>query len=124
MTVEELIEKYIKDPQGQVTKVLGETHENEGEKMSLAEGSLVVSNSLKLSKDQAERLSKEYGIKASTSDTYAKAIQKYNKAIGLQELIDEETQVIEELKKQKEKYAADDPKDATFNNNLAPTLGE
>lgn len=112
------VNEYIKTPDGKVTKVLGENHENDGEKMSLEDGTRIASDHSKIDKDSSKKVNEEYGIKSSTKDTYAKVIDKYYKAIGLQDLIDEEVGIVEQVKKQKEKYAAEDKEDATYNINL------
>lgn len=77
--------EYILDEEG-VRQVVGNTHENKGEKVNIADGTKIVSNNLKLSKDDVKKLKADFDMKVSTKDTYAKVVEKFTKKIGLTKL--------------------------------------
>lgn len=111
-------DEFLQEPGSTPVKVEGKKHEQGGEKMKLPGGTEVLSDNLKLSKAQVKELAENYDLKVSTKDTYAKALDKYNKAIGLTQTIEEEKEIIEEVKKQKEKAAEKGADEATLNINL------
>jgi len=111
-------DEFLQEPGSTPVKVEGKKHEQGGEKMKLPGGTEVLSDNLKLSKTQVKELAENYDLKVSTKDTYAKALDKYNKAIGLTQTIEEEKEIIEEVKKQKEKAAEKGADEATLNINL------
>jgi len=110
--------EYLKTPDGNVTKVVGEPHEEGGEPMNLPEGTRIVSDHLKFNKAQVKAISDELGIKVSVSDTYAKGMDKIYKSIGLKDLIEEQEEVIEAIRKLKEKDGVEGKEEATHNINL------
>lgn len=116
--VELEVNEYLEEPGGTPKKVEGKTHEQGGEKMNLPGDTEVLSDNLTLKSDQIKGVTAEYGIKLSAKDTYAKALDKYNKKIGLTELVEEEVEVIEGIKKQKEAMAEQGADEATLNINL------
>lgn len=110
--------EYLQEPEGTPKKVEGKTHEEGGEKMNLKGDTEVLSDNLKLNKTQVKAIAAQYDLKVSTKDTYAKVLDKYNKEIGLTPLIEEEEEVIKEIKKQKENAAEKEADESTFNINL------
>lgn len=102
--VEVEVNEYMQTPEGELTKVLGRTHEKGGEKMMLPSGTRIISDHLKV-KGNAKILRNEFDVKVKAGDTYAKAMDKFYAKSGLQDLIDEEQQVIEAIKKEKEAMA-------------------
>jgi len=110
--------EYIKTPDGNVTKVLGDTHENEGEDMNVAKGTQIVSDNLQPTKEQAEKLKDEYGIKVKAKDTYAKVMDKFYDVIGLKELIEEEAEIIKSIETQTKKSKEKGADESTFQINL------
>lgn len=96
------VDEYIKHPNGDVQRVVGKTHDQGGEKVNLESGTLVVSDNLKIGKDLAKELNKEYDIKTKAKDTYASVITKYTKKIGLTKLNEEQTALFERVKKEEE----------------------
>lgn len=115
--------EYLQEPEGTPKKVEGKTHEESdengtGEKMNLPGGTEVISNALKPNKTQRKEISAEYGIKVRAKDTYANTLEKYHKKIGLADLIEEEEEIIKEIKNQKEKMAEKGADEATSNINL------
>lgn len=110
--------EHIQAPGGTPKRVEGKKHSEGGEKMNLENNTEVLSDNLKLNKAQVEAISEDYGFKISTKDTYAKALDKYNKNIGLTDLIEEEESIIKEIKAQKEKAAENSTDEPTLNINL------
>ena len=110
--------EFAQEPGGTPALVVGKTHEEGGEKLNLQGGSEVLSNDLTLSNKNVEELSKELDLKLSTKDTFAKALDKFNKSIGLNKLVEEEEEILEEVKRQKEKAAEKGADKPTTNINL------
>lgn len=94
--------EYIITPEGGSMKVLGDTHEKGGENIELNEGDMVISDNLKLKGDTAKLLREKYDIKVKAKDTYAEAVDKIYKEIGLTKLIKEEEKILERIKKEQE----------------------
>lgn len=110
--------EFFKNPQGIPVKVLGDTHEKGGEKFNLEQGAQIISDHLKINKQQAKQLKEEFDIDISTKDTYAKALDKFNSKTGLNSLIEEEEKLIEQAEKEKEKLGEKGASEATHNLNL------
>lgn len=91
--------EYLQFPDGTTQKVVGEDHEDGGTKMNIPDGTKVISNSLTFTPKQVKALNKEFDLKLSVKDTYAIALDKYTKKIGLQKLNDEQEELFKELKK-------------------------
>lgn len=85
---------------GQIQKAVGETHENGGIKTNLPDGSQVLSDFTKIGKDNAKYIAEQYDVKVSATDTFAKAMDKINKKIGIDELSKEEADYIKVVEKQ------------------------
>ena len=68
-------------------------------KVVLEDGTKVVSDNLKIGLEQAKRFSEQYDVKINKNDTYAEAIDKYSKKIGL----DAKNEEIENIYKKLEK---------------------
>ena len=92
--------EWIKFPDGTVQLVIGQKHETGGVKMNIPDGTKIVSDNLTLTKDQVKFLKDAYGIKANTTDTYAKVIKAYSKEIGLDKLNQEQEDLFATLKKE------------------------
>jgi hypothetical protein len=107
--------EYVKDPSGVVTKAAGEKHEKGGIKVNLEDGTEILSDSLKLSSANVKYLSRVFDIDLSTKDTYAKAVDKYTKKIGLAKLNSEQEDLFATMKKEIEKVATD-PNTKQLNN--------
>ncbi len=95
--------EFIQFPDGTVQKVDGESHEKGGAKMKVPDGTKVISNNLKLTSSQVKTLKKEFDIEVSTKDTYATAIDRYTRKIGLKKLNEEQEDVFKELQRTLEK---------------------
>ena len=107
--------EYVKDPSGVVTKAVGEKHEKGGMKVNLEDGTEILSDSLKLSSANVKYLSRVFDIDLSTKDTYAKAVDKYTKKIGLAKLNSEQEDLFATMKKEIDKVATD-PNTKQLNN--------
>lgn len=95
-------DEFVQFPDGTTQKAEGDTHEDGGIKMNLPDGTKVLSDNLTLTKKDVKLLREEFDIKASTSDTFATVLEKYNKKIGLHKLHEEQEEVFEVLKMQLE----------------------
>ena len=94
--------EYVQHPDGQVQQVKGRTHDQGGERVALEGGSKVVSDKLKLGAKNAKLLREQFGLdNIKASDTYAVAVEKYSKKIGLKELNEQQQQYFDKLKKEK-----------------------
>ena len=92
--------EFIKTPQGEITQVLGKTHEKGGVQLTeeqLPENSEILSNHLTLDKETAKTL-KELGV--TTKDTYAKALDKWTAKSGLKKIVEEQEEMIKKLEAQ------------------------
>lgn len=94
--------EFILQNDGSVQQVLGNTHEQGGELMDLEAGTRIVSDHLKIGGEFSKRLNKDFDLNTRAKDTYAKAIEKYRKKIGLQKVLDEYQEVIGKIKDQEE----------------------
>lgn len=94
--------EFLLQNDGSVQQVLGDTHEQGGELMDLEAGTRVISDHLKIGGEFSKRLNKDFDLNARAKDTYAKAVEKYRKKIGLQKVLDEYQEVIGKIKDQEE----------------------
>lgn len=92
--------EFIQYPTGEVKEVAGETHENGGVKLNLEEGTKVISDHLKIGGATARQLKKEFDIDIKASHTYADAIDKFKKKIGLVKLDKQQEDLFKKLDKQ------------------------
>ena len=93
--------EFVQHPDGQVQQVKGRTHDQGGERVALEGGSKVVSDKLKLGAKNAKILRDQFGVdNIKASDTYAVAVEKYTKKIGLKELNDKQQEYFDKLKKE------------------------
>ncbi len=100
-------DEFVKYPNGNVKRAEGPKHESGGIKVNLPENTEVVSDSIHLTKSEVKKLSEEFEVTLSTKDTYASALDKYSKKIGLTKLNDEQEEIFSVLKKEIEKKAID-----------------
>lgn len=92
--------EHIVTPEGESMKVLGKTHEKGGENIELQEGDMVISDNLKLKGDNAKLLREKFDIKVKAKSTYAEAVDKIYKEIGLTKLIKEEEKILSRIKEE------------------------
>jgi hypothetical protein len=95
-------DEYLQHPNGDVQKVVGETHENGGVKMQLDNGTRVISDNLEIGGDFAQFLRKEFDIDVLAKDTFANTLDKYTRKIGLKKLNEEQEQLFRKLKAQED----------------------
>lgn len=91
--------EFIQTPDGQTQQVEGRTHEEGGERVALEGGSKVISDNLKLGAKNAKLINREYDLKVKAGDTFATAIDKYSKKIGLKELNELQQELFNKVKK-------------------------
>lgn len=84
---------------GSIKEVVGKSHKNGGEKISLPNNSRILSDYTKIGAKNIETFTKLYDIKLKASDTFATVLDKYNKKIGLKDLEEEETDLLEKFEK-------------------------
>ena len=94
--------EFVQHTDGQVQQVEGRSHDEGGERVALEAGTKVVSDKLKLGARNAKKISNEYGITVKAGDTYATALAKYTKKIGLKELNEQQEEYFNKLKKDEE----------------------
>lgn len=94
--------EYLQYPNGEVQQAIGPTHEKGGIKMNLPHNTKVLSDTLTLTRNDVKNLSSQYDLKFSTNDTYAKAVDKVTKKLGLTKINNEQKDIFELLKKQQQ----------------------
>ncbi len=92
--------EYLFDSKG-IRKAMGKTHEEGGTPVKLEDGTRILSDHLKVGNVLAKELTKNFGIKANATDTYAKVLDKFGKKIGLDKANEELEEYIAALDKQK-----------------------
>ena len=90
--------EYIMYPEGEIQEVVGKDHEKGGETLGLTEGTLILSNSLKVGKGLAKQLESDFDIKVKASDSYAQAVSKFTDKVGLTKLTNDQEFLISKLK--------------------------
>lgn len=88
--------EWILDSQG-LRKVMGEKHSEGGVDVHLEDGAKVLSDKGVLGKELATSLSKEYEVKLNPKNTYSEALDKINKKIGLEEVIEEQEKLVKKI---------------------------
>lgn len=100
--VEVEVNEWMKFINGDVSKVMGNNHENGGEKMNVEKGTKVISDFTKIGKDNAKYFRDTHEIKVKATDTYAKIMDKLSKKLGISDLVEEEKEIISKVDKQRE----------------------
>lgn len=91
--------EFVKDNQtGNITEAVGNDHKNGGIKTNL-EDAKVLSNFTKIGAKNAKELKERYNLSLKKDDTFADAMKKLNKQLGVNELIEEQAKAIEDLGK-------------------------
>jgi len=94
--------EYVQFPDKETVKAIGNSHKKGGVDVNIPDGTKILSDQLTISASQAKSISKEFDIKVSPKDTYAKVLDKYVDKIGLKRLYNEQSELFEELKTQLE----------------------
>lgn len=114
-TVEVENGEIIKDGQTQeVTKAVGETHENGGIKTNLPDQSKVISDHTQIGAKNAKKYRDEFGVTVKASDTFAKVMDRVQTKIGLKKIIKDEADIIKEIDKATTKGTANDTLDVNM----------
>lgn len=95
--------EHTLQPDGVMSEVKGKKHSQGGEKLTsdqIEEGTIVVSDHLKIGKDNAKYFKDKYNIKVKASDTYATVVDKIKSKTGLTKLNKEQEKIIKEVQKQ------------------------
>jgi hypothetical protein len=92
--------EYVQFPDGVTQKIVGNTHEKGGVKMSIPDGTKIISKYLLLTPAQVRALNKQFELNLTTEDSYAKAMDKYTAKIGLKKLNKEQEEILGVLKKE------------------------
>jgi len=108
--------EMVKDGEtGDIQKAVGETHEQGGIPVNLPNLSKVLSDHTKIGAVNAKLFRDDLDIKVKATDTYAKVLDKYNKKIGWDTLIEEEEKAIEKVGDQETGEVATTTKDINMN---------
>jgi hypothetical protein len=99
--------EYLFDSQG-VRKAEGKSHAKGGMKVSLEDGTRILSDHLRIGVDVAKKIKNEMGISAKATDTYAKVLDRYNKKSGLEDLNVKLEDLAKSVKVQKTKVKDED----------------
>ena len=91
--------EYVQHNDGEVQQVIGRSHAQGGEKLSLEPGTTVVSDKVKLGAKNARDLNKQYDLNLKAGDTFAHAVEKFTKTIGLTKTNSEQEDYFKQLKK-------------------------
>lgn len=95
--------EYVKLPNGgSPMEVLGEKHSKGGTKANVPDDTRVISDKLKFTKEQAKRIRDNYGISVTENSTYASALDKYKKKIGLSTAYEDQEKLLKKLEKNKD----------------------
>lgn len=95
--------EYVKLPEGgSPMEVLGEKHSKGGTKADVPDDTRVISDKLKFTKEQAKKIRDNYGISVTENSTYASALDKYKKKIGLSTAYEDQEKLLKKLEKNKD----------------------
>ena len=109
--------EYVQHPDGEVQEVVGRTHAQGGERLSLEPTTTVVSDKVKLGAKNAKSLNNEFDLGMKAGHTYADAIDKFTKKLGLNKLNDEQESYFMKLQKVTDKSDRDKTGETTELNN-------
>lgn len=92
--------EYVQYPDGTTVQAVGPTHEQGGIPVNLPQDTKVVSDNMKIGGKTARELRKEFDLNVKANDTFADAITKYKKKIGLQKIDEQQQDLFKKLGKQ------------------------
>lgn len=95
--------EYLSYPDGEIQEPTGDSHDKNGVKMNLPDGTRVLSASVKLGAKVSKEINGQYNVRTKPKDTYATALTKIKKKTGITELEKEQEGAIIKLKEQSEK---------------------
>lgn len=99
--------EYLFDSQG-VRKAEGKSHAKGGMKVSLEDGTRILSDHLRIGVEVAKKIKNKLDISAKATDTYAKVLDRYNKKSGLEDLNIKLEDLAKSVKIQKTKVKDED----------------
>lgn len=94
--------EYLQTPDGATMEVIGKKHSDGGELLNMPGGTKVVSDYLKIGAKLATYFKKEHGLNVKSSNSFATVLDKYKKKIGLTELLDDESKLMDKLNAQED----------------------
>ena len=112
--------EYLQTPDGNITKALGENHEQGGVKLTeqqIPQGSRIISNHLTLDNLHKD-LSKNLNLKLDKNDTFSKVLDKWGTKNGLNKINDEQETIIKDLEKQTKKLIENPNSEKTISLNI------
>ena len=89
--------EYLQSPDGRTAEVMGKRHSEGGELMKVPDETKVVSDYLKIGSKLASYFKKEHGLNVKSGSTFATVLDRYKKKIGLTELLDKETVLMDKI---------------------------
>lgn len=93
--------EYVENSEtGEIQEAVGEKHDKGGVKTNLPDQSKVISDYTKIGGDNAKKFKEEFDVKVRATDTFATVLDKVNKNIGLDNLLDEEKEIYEKIEEQ------------------------
>lgn len=81
---------------GNIQEIIGNDHKNGGVEISLEDGK-ILSDFTKIGAKNAKELKERYKISLKKTDTFATAMDKINKQLGVDKLVEEQAKVIEKI---------------------------
>ena len=81
---------------GNIQEIVGDTHKNGGVEI-YAEDAKILSDFTKIGAKNAKELKERYKISLKKTDTFATAMDKINKQLGVDKLVEEQAEVIEKI---------------------------
>lgn len=81
---------------GNIQEIVGDTHKNGGVEI-YAEDAKILSDFTKIGAKNAKELKERYKISLKKTDTFATAMDKINKQLGVDKLVEEQAKVIEKI---------------------------
>lgn len=101
--VEIEVDEHVKNSEtGIIQKAVGEKHEDGGVEVNLPDQSKILSNYTKIGAKNAKELKEKYDIKVKATDTFAKVMDRINKKIGWNDLLEEEKELMKKVEKQED----------------------
>ena len=79
-------DEYIRYPDGNTVRAAGDPHSKGGVDVHIPDGTKILSARVKIDAATAKSINKEFGLKVTTKDSYAKVLDMYVNKIGLKKL--------------------------------------
>jgi hypothetical protein len=95
--------EHLKDSQGNVSEVKGETHENGGVNVKLEKGEKVLSDHTKIGATTAKMFRDDFELEVQAKDTYATIVDKFTKKSGLKKIYEEQEELMTKVNKETQK---------------------